>query len=100
MNLPIEIDQEQIAAFCRKWKIKELALLGSVLRGDFGPDSDVDMLITFGPDVSWSLYEWVDMIEELKVIFGREIDLPSRGGLRNPFRRHEILTTRQVVYAS
>ena len=98
MCLRIEVDQEKIAEFCRRWKIAEFSLFGSVLREDFGPNSDVDVLITFEPDVPWSLYDWVDMIEELRRIFGREVDLVESSGLRNPFRRNEILSTKQVVY--
>lgn len=96
----IEVPKDQIAAFCHRWKVEELSLFGSVLREDFGPDSDVDVLVTFAEDADWSLYDWVDMIEELKVIFGRDVDLVSKRGLRNPFRRHAILTTREVVYAA
>ena len=96
----IDVPNDQIAAFCRKWQIAELALFGSVLRDDFRPDSDIDVLVTFAPDVPWSLYDWVDMIDELRAIFGRRVDLVSKGGLRNPFRRHEILTTREVIYAA
>jgi predicted nucleotidyltransferase len=96
----IEIPIDKIEEFCRKWKIEEFSLFGSVLRDDFRPDSDVDVLVTFADDAHWSLYEWVDMIEELKAIFGREVDLVSKKGLRNPFRRHEILSTQQVVYAT
>ncbi len=96
----ITVPNHQIAAYCRKWRIVELALFGSVLRDDFRPDSDIDVLVTLAPDAPWSLYDWVDMIDELKAIFGREVDLVSRGGLRNPFRRHEILTTREIIYAA
>jgi len=96
----VKLPKGKIADFCRRWKIKEFALFGSVLREDFRRDSDIDILVTFSEDAHWSLYDWVDMIEELKAIFGREVDLLSRRGLRNPFRRHEILTTREVVYAA
>ncbi|MBW2307945.1 MAG: nucleotidyltransferase domain-containing protein [Deltaproteobacteria bacterium] len=96
----IDIPRDAIAAFCRKWKITEFPLFGSALREDFRPDSDVDVLVSFAEDAHCSLYDWVDMIEELKAIFGRKVDLFSKSGLRNPFRRHEILTTRKVVYAS
>ena len=96
----IDLPMDKISQFCTKWKISELALFGSVLREDFGPDSDVDVLIEFAENAGWSLFEWVDMIEELKSIFGREIDLASKRGLRNPFRRHQILTTREIVYAA
>lgn len=96
----LDIPYEKIAEFCRKWQIKEFALFGSALREDFGSDSDVDVLVTLEPDFPWSLDEWVEMIEELKTIFGREIDLVEKTGLRNPFRRHEILSTMQVIYES
>jgi len=75
-------------------------LFGSVLREDFRPESDVDVLVSFDPDIPWSLFDWIDMIEELQEIFGREVDLVEKSGLRNPFRRREILDNRQVVYAA
>jgi hypothetical protein len=90
----------QIAAFCQKWKITELAVFGSVLRDDFRPDSDVDILVSFTDDAHWNLYDWVDIQEELKGIIGRKVDLVEKKGLHNPFRRHAILTTKQVIYAT
>ncbi len=100
MSVHIQLDQKQISGFCRKWKIEEFALFGSVLRDDFGPDSDVDVVVTFEPDAPWSLFEWGDMTDELKGIFGREVHLVEKAGLRNPFRRHAILTNKEVVYAA
>src|SRR5512146_1086304 len=100
MSIHIELDRQTIAEFCQKWKITEFALFGSVLRDDFRPDSDIDVLVRFAPDAAWSLFDWVHMIDELKVLFGREIDLVEQSGLRNPFRRREILGTRQVLYAA
>lgn len=99
-KIHVDLPMAEVAAFCSKWKITELSLFGSVLREDFRTDSDVDILVSFAEDAPWSLYEWVDMIEELKGIFGREVDLVSKAGLRNPFRRHAILTEREVVYAA
>ena len=96
----IPIDYQRIAEFCRKWRISEFALFGSVLRDDFGPDSDVDVLVRLQPDHGLGLFDWVDMIEELKRMFGRKVDLVERQGLRNPFRRHSILTSKQVIYAA
>jgi len=58
----IQVPKDEIAAFCRKWQITEFALFGSVLREDFGPGSDVDVLVTLAPEAQWSLYDWVDMI--------------------------------------
>jgi predicted nucleotidyltransferase len=97
-KIPFPVDQ--IAAFCQKWKITELAVFGSVLRDDFRPDSDVDILVSFTDDAHWSLYDWVDMQEELHGIIGRQVDLVEKKGLHNPFRRHAILTTKQVIYAA
>ncbi len=94
------VSQEQIEAFCRKWKVKELAIFGSALRDDFGPDSDVDVLVDLQPGHGLTLFDWVDMIEELKAIFGRDVDLVSKKGLKNPLRRREILRTAEVVYAA
>ncbi len=96
----IQIDRERIAEFCLKWRITEFSLFGSVLREDFGPESDVDVLVEFAIDHPWSLFDIVDMEDELQALFGRNVDMIMKGGLRNPFRRHEILTTRQVVYAA
>lgn len=96
----IEIPKDRIADFCRRWKIAEFALFGSVLRDDFGSDSDVDVLVTFAPDAHHSLFDLVDMEEELRSIFGREVHLVEKAGLRNPFRRHAILKSLEVVYAS
>ncbi|HEX3526496.1 MAG TPA: nucleotidyltransferase family protein [Thermoanaerobaculia bacterium] len=91
---------EKIATFCRKWDIQELALFGSVLREDFSPQSDVDVLVAFTPEARRSLFDLVEMKNELAELFGREVDLVSQRGLRNPFRRHEILNTRRVLYAA
>ena len=100
MRLQIPVDRARIETFCLEWKIAELAFFGSVLRDDFRPDSDVDVLVTFADDAHWSSYEWVDMIDELERLFGRKVDLVSARGLRNPFRRHAILSSRHVLYAA
>ncbi len=99
-SMQISIDQERIIGFCRRWRIRELSLFGSVLRDDFRPDSDVDVLVSFEPDMPWSLWDFIDMRDELCEMLGRDVDLLEKSALRNPFRRHEILTTRQVVYAA
>lgn len=99
-RMRVPLPSEAIERFCRKWQVQELALFGSVLRDDFSPDSDVDVLVTFSPEALWSLFDLVEMQDELAALFQREVDLVSRGGLRNPFRRQEILSTRQIVYAA
>ncbi len=96
----LDVPLERIESFCRKWQVCELSLFGSVLRPDFTPQSDVDVLVEFVPDHPWSLFDILDMEQELRTLLGREVDLVMKGGLRNPFRRHEILQTRQVVYAA
>ncbi len=96
----IEIPMAKIEAFCRKWQVKEFSLFGSVLRDDFRPDSDVDVLLVFEEDAGWDLWDIVDMHDELKNLFGRDVDLVEKRALRNPFRRHEILNHHEVIYAS
>ena len=90
----------QIVEFCRRWQVTELALFGSVLTDDWGPDSDIDVLVAFSDEAGWSLFDLVTMQEELEQIFGRPVDLVEQDALRNPFRRHHILTTKRVVYES
>lgn len=90
----IDIPKERIAEFCRKWKIREFSLFGSVLRDDFRPDSDVDVLVTFDADAHWGLFAVCEMEEELKAIFGRDVDLVTRRAVeesRNWLRRKHIL---------
>jgi predicted nucleotidyltransferase len=99
----IEVPRERLAEFCRRWQITELALFGSVLRDDFRSDSDVDVLVRFSPEARHTLLDMVRMEEELKVIFGREVDLVSRRGIessRNYLRRKAILSSAEVIYAS
>jgi predicted nucleotidyltransferase len=96
----LEVPDEVVERFCRRWKIKELALFGSVLRGDFRPDSDVDVLATFAADAQWSVFDHARMQDELSTLLGREADVIESAGLSNPFLRHEILTTRKVIYAA
>jgi predicted nucleotidyltransferase len=100
MKLSISLDEEKIKDFCRRWKISEFSLFGSVLREDFRPDSDVDVLVTFEPGGGITFDNRVQMLDELEGIFGREIDLVEKDMIRNPFRRHEILKTKEVIYAA
>jgi len=100
LSLPLHVTREALEAFCQKWRVRELALFGSVLRQDFGPESDVDVLVSFEPQAPWSLWDLIDMRAELESLFGRPVDLVEKEGLRNPWRRQEILRTREVVYAT
>lgn len=99
----ITVDREKIAAFCRRWRIAEFALFGSVLRDEFRSDSDIDVLVRFLPEAEHSLFDMVRMRAELKRIFGREVDLVSRRGIeasRNYLRKQAILDSAEVVYGS
>ena len=99
----VDIPEDRIADFCRRWKIAELALFGSVLREDFRPDSDVDVLASFAPEARWSLMDEVRMEDELVAILGRKVDLVSRWAIehsRNWIRRKAILGSAEVIYAA
>jgi len=96
----LTVPRDAIAAFCRRWKVTEFSLFGSAVRDDFGPESDVDVLVRFEDEAGWSLFDLVTMQDELEALFGRPVHLVEAEGLRNPFRRDEILRTREVVCAS
>ncbi len=88
------MDRARVEDFCRRWKITEFAFFGSVPRDDFGPDSDVDVLMSFAEDAHWSLFDLVTMEDELSGILGRHADLVERGGVeqsKNWIRRRAIL---------
>jgi predicted nucleotidyltransferase len=104
MNTHIPLDKEKIVDFCQRWKIAEFALFGSVLRDDFRPESsDVDVLVVFAPNAEWSLFNHVDMEDELSVILGRKADLVSRRAVErsgNYIRRKAILSTAEPYYVA
>jgi predicted nucleotidyltransferase len=94
------IPRKKIAEFCKRWEITEFALFGSALRTDFRSDSDIDVLVSIDPKAHIGLFEIIDMKLELQDIFKRPVDLVEKDGLRNPYRRREILNTAKVVYAA
>lgn len=77
-----------------------MAIFGSALREDFGPESDLDLLVTFSEEARWTLFDWAEMIEELKKMTGRDIDLVDRESIRNPFRRRSILARMEAIYGA
>lgn len=100
---PLDIPQEEIIAFCNKWQVTEFALFGSVLRDDFRPDSDVDVLVEFAPSAKRTLFHLMEMQDELEALFGRKVDLLTRRGVeqsRNPLRKRAILSNAKVLYAA
>lgn len=98
--LRIAIPEQQIIEFCRRWKVREFSLFGSAVRDDFGPESDVDVLVRFERDAPWSLFDFVTMRDELANLFGRDVDLVEEESLRNPFRRETVLRDKRVIYAA
>lgn len=97
----IDLPIEQIETFCQKWQIVEFALFGSVLREDFRPDSDLDVLVTFHPDAPWGIFELVEIEQELAQLVDRDVDLLEKQVIEksdNHIRREAILTTAKVLY--
>ena len=94
------IPRKKIAAFCEHWGVTEFSLFGSVLRDDFRPKSDIDVMLVIKPDAPIGLFELAEMKVELQELFKRPVDLVEKDGLRNPYRRKEILRTAQVIYAA
>jgi uncharacterized protein len=94
------IPRKKIGEFCRRWQVAEFSLFGSALRDDFGPDSDVDVLVTFSGEAQISLFDFVQMKLDLEEIFHRPVDIIEKDTLENPFRKREILRTAQVIYAA
>ena len=98
MPCRIAYDPKQLAAFCIKWKVKELALFGSVLRDDFRPDSDVDVLVEFEPDHVPGLLGIARMERELSAMLGgRPVDLRTAEDLSRYFRQ-DVLREAEFVY--
>ena len=97
----ITLPMDEIAEFCRRWKIRELAVFGSYVRDDFRPESDLDFLDTFADDVPWTLFDLVTMGQELAAIVGRPVDLVDRTSIEsseNWIRRRAILGTAETIY--
>jgi hypothetical protein len=99
----LQIPEDKIADFCRRWKIREFALFGSVLRDDFRPESDIDVLVTFAPDAAWRFYDLIDMKEELEGLFGRHVDVVEKRLVENSenyIRRKHILGNMETIYVA
>ncbi len=99
-NSRISFDPAQIRAFCERNQIRKLALFGSILTDRFRPTSDIDVLVEFEAEAPWSLFDLLDMAHELTALFGREVHLVEKDAIRNPYRRHSILNSRKVIYAT
>lgn len=103
VSLPIDLATDKIAEFCSKWLIHEFALFRSVLREDFGPDSDIDVLVTFSPEATHTVFDLAVMEKELAKILGRKVDLVDRQVVEkspNYLRRQQILGSAEVIYGA
>ena len=103
MNPNVSVSQDRLAEFCRTNGITRLAIFGSALREDFGPESDIDVLVSFEDGARHTLFDMNRMEAELKTIFGRKVDLVSWRGVeqsRNYIRRKAILQSAETIYAA
>jgi uncharacterized protein len=90
----------EIEAFCRRFGVREFSLFGSVLRPDFDALSDVDVMLEFMPGHGFTFENTPEIDAELRRIFGRDVDVIEKSRIRNPFRRHAILSSHKVLYAA
>jgi len=95
----IVVPREQLTEFCRRNQIRWLALFGSVLRDDFGPDSDVDVLVEFEPEARVTMFTLSRLQRELEDIFARPVDFVLKDGLKRRIRE-SVLASAQVIYAN
>ena len=103
MNFNLSIPADHLAEYCRFNGIVRLAIFGSALRADFGPDSDIDLLVDFEPGQAVSLFDIAGMEQEFSELFDRKVDLIERPAVersRNYIRRAEILGTAETIYAA
>ena len=95
----IPIPEKELAKFCRRNHIRRLALFGSVLREDFQPDSDVDVLVDFEPGANIGMFALIEIQDELSDLIGRPVDLILRDGLKRVIR-DSVLASSQEIYAA
>ena len=96
----VYLNPEDVERFCKKYKVSELAVFGSSIRDDFHKDSDVDFLISFVNNFGISLFDVVDMEDELAQMLKREVQIVAKDGLKNPIRRKIILSSSEVIYVA
>ncbi|NLT42829.1 MAG: nucleotidyltransferase family protein [Anaerolineae bacterium] len=95
----VHIDEEALAEICRRYEVKELALFGSILRPDFRPDSDIDVLVEFQPEASVGFLRLAGLQEDLAAALRRSVDVVPKRGLK-PLLRREVLQSSRVLYAA
>lgn len=94
----IHIDRSWLENFCQRWQVEELSWFGSAIREDFGPESDVDVLVRFSTDAHWSAWDVLDMKAELEAYVGRNVDIVEPDAIRNPYRKAAILGNKEIAY--
>ncbi len=104
MNLTPEfakmhVDHAALAEVCRRYRVKELSLFGSAVRGEMRPESDIDMMVEFEPGARVGLVKFETLAEELEALAGRRVDLVTRSGLK-PWVRPAVLKDARVIYAA
>lgn len=103
VNTPLDIRHEAMAEFCRRWQVREIAVFGSVARGEATPASDVDLLVTFHAAARPTLFTLVRMQQDLEAMLGRRVDLAEKSSVEasdNDYRRRCILDGARVLYAA
>ncbi len=96
----IQLEYESIKRFCSKYMIRQFSIFGSSLRQDFNAESDIDVLVSFSEEASVSLFDLIDIENELMLMFGRPVDLVEKESLKNPVRRKNILRNMETIYAA
>ncbi len=103
MNPRLNITDDQLAAFCRRWRIAEVWLFGSVLRDDFTANSDIDVLVELEPGARFSTFDQATARQELAELLGRRVDLFTKRSVEaspKPAIRHEILSSARRIFAA
>ena len=96
----ITLDYKQIQAICQKYYIQEFSVFGSSLREDFNEQSDIDILVSFRENADITLFDIIDLENELTIILERKADVVEKESLKNPIRKKNILETREIIYAA
>ena len=97
--MPLQVAPEELGNFCRRYKVRELALFGSMLGPEHGPESDIDLLVSFEPTARVTFLTLAKMQRELETLLGRSVDLVPKDGLK-PLIRNQVLETARVLYAA
>lgn len=95
----LNADQAELAALCAQFGVRELSAFGSILRGDFGAESDIDLLVEFDPSLRPSLFHLIRLQHRLEDLLGRKVDLVPKDGLK-PLIRDEVLASARRIYAA